>query len=385
VLNGIAYPFVMEMKNIKAKILAVSLLVILLAFLTLETRAANVFYEETTPATTEQTEATTGTESIKEETTNPTDDITEDTTTTPTETETEPVVEETTVPVKTKPEETKPTEPEPTVKPTEPKPTTPPSDKHSDTKNYIGRFKISSVGVNVACYAGSEQSIVDAQDSAAYFYGFGHIIIGDHKHQGFSAIKSCSVGTKARMVTKNGTETFTCVGKIQGHNTGYELTDANYVPINNLYPGSIACYTCNDNWKNVTIVFFMPDSEMNKPSQPEEPKEEPVYGCGEGRHKWTDWKIEWEGVLDDGRKFHWESHECMVCYDEEWECVYDSAPEPTPEPEPEPEPTPEPTQKPTEAPEIEGSKTEETTSEQTEETELEEPKQELTEQITILN
>lgn len=376
------------MKNIKAKILAFSLLVILLLFLTLETRAANGFYDETTPAaTTEQTEATTESESTKEETTTPTDDtIKEDTTTIPIDTETEPVAEETTVPVETKPEETKPTEQKPTVKPTEPKPTTPPSDKHSDAKNYIGRFKISSVGVNVACYAGSEQSIVDAKDSAAYFYGFGHIIIGDHKHQGFSAIKSCSVGTKAQMVTKNGTETFTCVGKIQGHNTGYELTDANYVPINDLYPGSIACYTCNDNWKNVTIVFFMPDSEMNKPSQPEEPKEEPVYGCGEGKHKWTDWKVEWEGVLDDGRKFHWESHECMVCYDEEWECVYDSAPEqtiePTPTPEPEHEPEPEPTQKPTEEPEMEEPKTEETVPEQTEETELEEPKQESTEQMT---
>lgn len=204
---------------------------------------------------------------------------------------------------------------------------------------YVGRLVIPSVGIDVACYAGYEQEIVDAKNSAAYFYGYGHIIIGDHKNQGFSAIKSCSTGTKAKMITNNGTETYTCVGKIQGHNTGYELTDANYASIKNLYPGAIACYTCNDNWKNVTIVFFMPDSEMNKQTDPTQPETPPApdiekpsgYGCAEGKHIWSDWKFEWAGSTN-GKEFHWESHECAVCHDEEWELVYDYIPEPTPEP-----------------------------------------------------
>ena len=134
----------------------------------------------------------------------------------------------------------------------------------SNSKNsfdsYIGRFVISSSGVNVACYNSASQATVDASDSAAYFRTNGHVAIGDHVNQGFSAIKSCSVGTKATLTTSNGVENYTCVGVIKGHNTGEDLTDANYKSIEDLYPGALVCYTCDGNWQNVTLVFFYPDN-----------------------------------------------------------------------------------------------------------------------------
>ena len=126
--------------------------------------------------------------------------------------------------------------------------------------DYYGRFQIPDVGVDVACYESAEQSVVDAKDSAAYFYACGHWIIGDHVNQGFGAIKGCTVGDTARMVTPHGVEQYTCVGLLRGHNTGTELTDWDYKPITDLYPDTLVCYTCNENWRNVTMVFF----ERNK-------------------------------------------------------------------------------------------------------------------------
>ena len=252
------------MKNIKKKIFAVALFVIILSIASVNTKASGFVGDETeieisaedvTPTESIETEQKeildeTTSENIEEtyDTTSETEEVAKEETDS-TETETDKITE-------TTPEETKPTpKPESNTEQN----TTASKDTHSTAENYVGRFKIPSVGVNVACYAGSAQSIVDAKDSAAYFYGFGHTIIGDHKHQGFSAIKSCTVGTKATMNTPNGVESYTCVGIIKGHNTGTALTDSDYVDIDYLYPGALACYTCNENWQNVTIVFFMPD------------------------------------------------------------------------------------------------------------------------------
>ena len=195
---------------------------------------------------------------------------------------------------------------------------------YNDFDEYVGRFKIPAVGVNVACYASSSQATVDAADSAAYFYTSGHLTIADHKHQGFSAIRSCSKGMKASLSTSSGTKNYICVDRINGHNTGYELTDANYNSIDSMYPGTLVLYTCNENWQNITIVFLKLEGAPDP-----EPEGEPVYGCAEGQHLWTEWKLEWAGE-SSGRQFHWESRECKICYEEEWELIYDTeAPEDT--------------------------------------------------------
>lgn len=126
--------------------------------------------------------------------------------------------------------------------------------------SYVGRFNIPSVGIDVGCYASNSQATVDASDSAAYYFGDGHYVIADHTNQGFDSIKYCTNGTKASFSTGSEMKEYTCVDKIQGHNTGYGLTDSSGNSIWDLYEGCLVCYTCNDNWQNVTIVFFQPDN-----------------------------------------------------------------------------------------------------------------------------
>ena len=120
----------------------------------------------------------------------------------------------------------------------------------------------------------------------------------------------------------------TCVGIIQGHNNGVILTDKDGNPIHDLYPGAVACYTCNDDWKNVTIVFFMPDSKLENNNAKNklhgEQEESVIYDCRNGNHRWQTPKFEWGGELNDGRKFHWESNACKICQDESWKLVYDT-------------------------------------------------------------
>ena len=74
----------------------------------------------------------------------------------------------------------------------------------------VGRLVIPSVGVNVALFSGSDQAIVDAQDSAVYFSAGNSMVIGDHWNQGFTKIKSCTVGTKAYIYRCYSIETLSC-------------------------------------------------------------------------------------------------------------------------------------------------------------------------------
>lgn len=225
-------------------------------------------------------------------------------------------------PKQTEPTESEPTNPTPTEpEVTEPKPTTPPvteppSDEKEYPDDYLGRFKIPSVGVNVACYKSAAQSVVDAKDSAAYFYSSGHAIIADHVDQGFSAIKSCVKWTSAKLETPNGTRYYTCVGKINGHNTGVELTDSNYNSIKDLYPGALVCYTCNGSWQNVVIVFFSDGSI----SYDENGKviSESEYDCTDGRHAWGEKEVAWEVFDGDGNYRGWDKRVCIYCGEEDW-------------------------------------------------------------------
>ena len=190
----------------------------------------------------------------------------------------------------------------PDKNPEVPKEEKPSDEKPNNSPDYVGRFRIPSLGVNVACYFGSAQSIVDAQDSAAYFYAYGHAIIADHKHQGFNAIKSATNGTRATL----GSTEYKFVAKINGHNTGYSLTDANGNLITNLYPGTLVTYTCNENWQNVTIVFW---ECANKDDN---------IDCSKGMHLWNDWEVAWELYDKNGSYYGWDKKVCKLCGEEEW-------------------------------------------------------------------
>lgn len=219
--------------------------------------------------------------------------------------------------------------------PVEPTPTIQTEDyEYNNRPDYLGRFKIPAVGVNVACFNGSSQALVDAYDSAAYFHLQDHAVIGDHWNQGFDGIKQCVVGTQASLITNEETRNYVCIDKINGHNTGYQLTDNNYTPINDLYPGSLVCYTCNDNWQNITIAFFVSPNDVDKYTNPpvdmnqdepyagtsDEPEIiRPQYRCGNGEHFWCEWEIAWEAESQDGTKYGWDKRMCKICEEEEWQ------------------------------------------------------------------
>lgn len=135
----------------------------------------------------------------------------------------------------------------------------------------IGRLIISSVGVNVALFNTSifdsddSQPIVDRSDSAAYmedatgYYGF--VLIGDHRYQGFSAIKSSIPNrTIAKIDRGSRVDQYICVNKIIGYN-GYGdrggLFDLNGNSIADSYYGQLCLYTCNTD-ETITMTFWEP-------------------------------------------------------------------------------------------------------------------------------
>jgi uncharacterized protein YgiM (DUF1202 family) len=135
----------------------------------------------------------------------------------------------------------------------------------------IGRLIISSVGVNVALFNTSiydpddSQPIVDRSDSAAYmedamgYYGF--VLIGDHRYQGFSAIKSSIPNrTIAKIDRGSRVDQYICVNKIIGYN-GYGdrggLFDLNGNSLADFYYGKLCLYTCNTDG-TITMTFWNP-------------------------------------------------------------------------------------------------------------------------------
>ena len=128
-------------------------------------------------------------------------------------------------------------------------------------ENYVGRWVISDIDVDVALYqqyADEGNIIVDALDSATFFTtSSGSTVIGDHAEQGFDAIKRCSVGMVAEIQKRDSSiELYTCIGVIQGINNGKYLTDLEGNKLYDLYPNTLLCYTCNDSWESVTVVLF---------------------------------------------------------------------------------------------------------------------------------
>lgn len=124
---------------------------------------------------------------------------------------------------------------------------------------FVGVFSVPRINLAVKCYKSSSQAITDAENAANYFYAVGHWIVADHNHQNFHLLKSCQVGDIA--YAPDSTQ-YQCIDIMpQGRNTGTELTTSDGTSIDNIHPGALVAYTCNDTWRSVTIVFFMPVDE----------------------------------------------------------------------------------------------------------------------------
>lgn len=117
-----------------------------------------------------------------------------------------------------------------------------------------GRFSCPSVGLDVAVFNSSSQSVCDAADSACQWYSDGTRVIADHVNQGFYKIKSMRPGTKCYFDDGTNITEYTVQYLTQGHNTGFQITDSSY---NNMF-GKVGflLYTCNECWQNVTVVVL---------------------------------------------------------------------------------------------------------------------------------
>lgn len=131
------------------------------------------------------------------------------------------------------------------------------TDTYND-KRYVGRLYIPSVGINVALYKGNEQYITDRKDSANYFsinYDPNYIVIADHNNQAFAKLRKVKVGTTGYIKFANGeVKNIKCVKTLNGHNTGYDITDNNGNSL--VAKEDYMMYTCKDNWRNIFICLW---------------------------------------------------------------------------------------------------------------------------------
>lgn len=90
----------------------------------------------------------------------------------------------------------------------------------------VGVLSIPSAEISVALFDSYEQSVVDAQNSAAHFWG-GSWIIADHNNQAFRTLKNVQPGDTATIHRPDGSQIhLLCADKYNGKNTGRELVNA---------------------------------------------------------------------------------------------------------------------------------------------------------------
>lgn len=136
-----------------------------------------------------------------------------------------------------------------------------------------GTLSISNYSAKL--YAGSNQSIVDAEDSAAYMVWGKKVLIADHAYQGFRIIRTLSAGATGTITDNAGTTLLTMVSSYQGINTGngINLLDGRYAE--NVNDGNYILYTCNDSEGVSVTVTYWNTTEVSL-----QPIEEPVVSAG---------------------------------------------------------------------------------------------------------
>ena len=84
-------------------------------------------------------------------------------------------------------------------------------------------------------------------------------MIADHKHQGFSAMKSSVPGSTIAYINNGNTvQAYRCVEKNDGRNNLTSLVDCNGGSLYSKIPGGIVMYTCNEHWSNITYTCWQP-------------------------------------------------------------------------------------------------------------------------------
>lgn len=126
-----------------------------------------------------------------------------------------------------------------------------------------GRLNIPSVGISVPINfvrlaIDDAQQVVDAPDSAAYFW-FKDVmpVIADHNNQSFSTLHRVKKGDVAFVASADGgVGKYVCNCVCYGTNTGTDILDNEGFSIANTVTASLIMYTCCDNWQNVLLTYW---------------------------------------------------------------------------------------------------------------------------------
>ena len=110
---------------------------------------------------------------------------------------------------------------------------------------YVQGYSVALYDYNVNTRSSSSlQTIVNNQDSAAYYMNKGKLIIADHHYQGFSVLTTLREGNTSYIKFKDGsTIRYRLIKKSKGVNTGPDLVDTNGNSFFNMR-SDIIMYTC---------------------------------------------------------------------------------------------------------------------------------------------
>lgn len=119
---------------------------------------------------------------------------------------------------------------------------------------YVPGYSVALYDFNVNMRSSSSlQTIVNNQDSAAYYITHDKYVIADHHYQGFSVLTTLSVGATSYIKFKDGTTIrYKLIKKSKGVNTGPDLKDTN----GNSFFGmrsDIIMYTCYEDGIMATL------------------------------------------------------------------------------------------------------------------------------------
>lgn len=119
---------------------------------------------------------------------------------------------------------------------------------------YVSNFSVALYDYNVNTQSSSSlQTIVNNQDSAAYYINNGRLVIADHNYQGFSILANLNVGTTSYIKFKDGSIIrYRLIKKSKGVNTGPDLKDNNGNSFLNM-DSDIIMYTCYGDGIMVTL------------------------------------------------------------------------------------------------------------------------------------
>lgn len=126
----------------------------------------------------------------------------------------------------------------------------------------VGRLVIPSVGIDVALYTDGEgtteeeklQNICDREDSAAFFDDGSGYLIADHNNQAFQFLGDVKQGDRAFILRGHSILSLECDLRMDAHNYGKGIVDTDGIYVSAL--SDYVCYTCQENWNNVSVAGF---------------------------------------------------------------------------------------------------------------------------------